>query len=132
MKLLRQSTTQDENLHYLYILRTALGACTPDQQRQWFTALNDAAKYPGGRGLPGFIESMRTDAIATLSADDKKTLAGLLKPPGPATDEPLPVRELVREWKLHDFEDAALGKDCLLYTSPSPRDKRQSRMPSSA
>ena len=111
MKLLRQSTTQDENLHYLYILRAALGACTLDQQRQWFTALNDAAKYPGGRGLPGFIESMRTDAIATLSADQKKTLAGLLKPPGPATDEPLPVRELVREWKLQDFEDAALGKD---------------------
>ena len=27
---------------------------------------------------------------------------------------------------LHDYED------CLLYTSPSPRDKRQSRMPSSA
>ena len=26
----------------------------------------------------------------------------------------------------------ALGYDCLLYTSPSPRDKRQSRMPSSA
>ena len=24
------------------------------------------------------------------------------------------------------------GKTCLLYTSPSPRDKRQSRMPSSA
>ena len=29
-------------------------------------------------------------------------------------------------------ETAALYKDCLLYTSPSPRDKRQSRMPSSA
>ena len=26
----------------------------------------------------------------------------------------------------------AVGDDCLLYTSPSPRDKRQSRMPSSA
>ena len=25
-----------------------------------------------------------------------------------------------------------LVRDCLLYTSPSPRDKRQSRMPSSA
>ena len=25
-----------------------------------------------------------------------------------------------------------LAKSCLLYTSPSPRDKRQSRMPSSA
>ena len=28
--------------------------------------------------------------------------------------------------------DAILLKTCLLYTSPSPRDKRQSRMPSSA
>ena len=30
--------------------------------------------------------------------------------------------------------DSVIGmnKDCLLYTSPSPRDKRQSRMPSSA
>ena len=28
--------------------------------------------------------------------------------------------------------DDALGGPCLLYTSPSPRDKRQSRMPSSA
>ena len=27
---------------------------------------------------------------------------------------------------------AKLISDCLLYTSPSPRDKRQSRMPSSA
>ena len=28
--------------------------------------------------------------------------------------------------------ELSLCKDCLLYTSPSPRDKRQSRMPSSA
>ena len=30
------------------------------------------------------------------------------------------------------FELLSSGKTCLLYTSPSPRDKRQSRMPSSA
>ena len=29
-------------------------------------------------------------------------------------------------------EDSPRTKRCLLYTSPSPRDKRQSRMPSSA
>ena len=28
--------------------------------------------------------------------------------------------------------ESGSGKTCLLYTSPSPRDKRQSRMPSSA
>ena len=38
-------------------------------------------------------------------------------------------------WKT--FEDiverfSERNRDCLLYTSPSPRDKRQSRMPSSA
>ena len=30
------------------------------------------------------------------------------------------------------YDDRLLVKPCLLYTSPSPRDKRQSRMPSSA
>ena len=30
------------------------------------------------------------------------------------------------------ISDERLHNDCLLYTSPSPRDKRQSRMPSSA
>ena len=29
-------------------------------------------------------------------------------------------------------KEVGLSNDCLLYTSPSPRDKRQSRMPSSA
>ena len=39
-------------------------------------------------------------------------------------------------WDFEDIGDywtrADLNKICLLYTSPSPRDKRQSRMPSSA
>ena len=35
--------------------------------------------------------------------------------------------------KLHEVIRADVrGRSCLLYTSPSPRDKRQSRMPSSA
>ena len=33
---------------------------------------------------------------------------------------------------IDEFGASAPAKDCLLYTSPSPRDKRQSRMPSSA
>ena len=34
-------------------------------------------------------------------------------------------------WNLRDIGNVHI-KLCLLYTSPSPRDKRQSRMPSSA
>ena len=36
------------------------------------------------------------------------------------------VNNSLKQLNLRDL------KDCLLYTSPSPRDKRQSRMPSSA
>ena len=34
--------------------------------------------------------------------------------------------------EISDIAEITDGKVCLLYTSPSPRDKRQSRMPSSA
>ena len=35
-------------------------------------------------------------------------------------------------WAQWQHKQTMLINDCLLYTSPSPRDKRQSRMPSSA
>ena len=43
----------------------------------------------------------------------------------------LDLRELGHEAAVAHYE-SLLHEDCLLYTSPSPRDKRQSRMPSSA
>ena len=43
------------------------------------------------------------------------------------------VKKLVREEKgRYERKIAVKVESCLLYTSPSPRDKRQSRMPSSA
>ena len=46
----------------------------------------------------------------------------------------------IKNWFVHECnceilnitESPIKGPNCLLYTSPSPRDKRQSRMPSSA
>ena len=35
-------------------------------------------------------------------------------------------------WKYQKFSDFPYDKCCLLYTSPSPRDVEESRMPSSA
>ena len=43
------------------------------------------------------------------------------------------IADLVRAHEVHDiFMICVEPEVCLLYTSPSPRDKRQSRMPSSA
>ena len=41
------------------------------------------------------------------------------------------LMSVLNKWALFLY-DPILKNDCLLYTSPSPRDKRQSRMPSSA
>ena len=51
------------------------------------------------------------------------------------TFERVQFRELMvvkKNGRKSTFDRDKLSKSCLLYTSPSPRDKRQSRMPSSA
>ena len=49
-------------------------------------------------------------------------------------DERAAVADFLRagETEIATINDTAECSVCLLYTSPSPRDKRQSRMPSSA
>ena len=47
-------------------------------------------------------------------------------------DEWLYLQEEEVEVPYGPIDPKASDMDCLLYTSPSPRDKRQSRMPSSA
>ena len=46
-----------------------------------------------------------------------------------STNQILDVVDFIKNDEACEFRQIT---DCLLYTSPSPRDKRQSRMPSSA
>ena len=43
-----------------------------------------------------------------------------------------PSYAVMLDHSKHEILEVKLDNNCLLYTSPSPRDKRQSRMPSSA
>ena len=78
--------------------------------------------------------------IATQVDDSREQLRGKLaaqgERPGYAIDPYFYRSHLVHELELEHliFKSwiYALHSSCLLYTSPSPRDKRQSRMPSSA
>ena len=61
---------------------------------------------------------------------ERAAVRALAVPPGHTPPEvPDPA---LAEFGQRLFFDRRLSGDCLLYTSPSPRDKRQSRMPSSA
>ena len=42
------------------------------------------------------------------------------------------IARVLPDGEKNSFEEEGYANPCLLYTSPSPRDKRQSRMPSSA
>ena len=60
-----------------------------------------------------------------------------LPKPGAAIDKCCPVREMYSNDALYNaayakWQNDKLSNDCLLYTSPSPRDRTRSRMPSSA
>ena len=62
-----------------------------------------------------------------------ETLEGLLKHNGPVEDTDL-VNKLIglKTFKRKINFKTYPSLDCLLYTSPSPRDRTRSRMPSSA
>ena len=49
-----------------------------------------------------------------------------------ANKELNPVQELIQNVSVPFPQARAMPKSCLLYTSPSPRDAHESRMPSSA
>ena len=67
------------------------------------------------------IEEVKDESVVETEAPKEET----------STTEQEPVKQETEEKKQDEnLEDYSKG--CLLYTSPSPRDKRQSRMPSSA
>ena len=63
--------------------------------------------------------------------DENISIATLLKE---LDDEAYNIATLFKGWTIYDIlaHLHLWNIACLLYTSPSPRDKRQSRMPSSA
>ena len=103
ISLMQASEPGPDRVHYLHILRSARNGWTPQTRRMYFTALNDATRFPGGRGLPGFLETIRADALATLTDDERENLADLLAAPTDGPDEPLPARPFVRKWALADL-----------------------------
>ena len=90
-------------------------------------APDDAGLDNDGPGLADFLPDTSNGYIA-------KAGAPLENPAGQA--DPVAVEDALKS--VHDPEipvniyDLGLIYDCLLYTSPSPRDAHESRMPSSA
>ena len=75
-------------------------------------------KFLGGMGLSFMLPNL--EALGNIKSDVKR-FAAVYVPNGIN----------MHHW-TPDYQGDLIDLPCLLYTSPSPRDKRQSRMPSSA
>ena len=93
--------------------------------------------HAGGRGKAGGVKILNTIEELTVAAKELlgKTLVTHQTGPEGREVKRLYVEEssnIDKEFYLSCLVDRASSKICLLYTSPSPRDRLLSRMPSSA
>lgn len=105
MELLRRSDADPrQQLHYLFVLRSARTGWTDSLRRLYFRRLRDAELFEGGAGMPEFLTRIRNEAVETLGDAERTSLAALLE----AEDRPLqpigPPRPLVRRWTLQELE----------------------------
>ncbi len=110
---LKNAPGQEEQMEYarsLRMLKTGWTTALRTDQFNWFLR---AANYRGGASFEKFIEFIRNDAEASLSADEKTALAELLakkpvkKSPLEALAEAFAGRTQVKEWKLDELAAAA-------------------------
>ena len=97
--------------------RLSLDEATPDDVRT-------ASQETIGRLEGEYLDKVyAAHAVFEEKIRLENELAAMVKPERPTAD---------LQWDLEFLVDAELPFSCLLYTSPSPRDRTRSRMPSSA
>jgi putative heme-binding domain-containing protein len=98
------SSRQEERLMGLLVLRHVKEGWTLAARRDYFTALNDAAQFVGGDGMPRFLATLREEASATLTDKERQELAAVSEPRvEPEPDQAAPQRPVVKAWALDDL-----------------------------
>jgi putative heme-binding domain-containing protein len=75
------NTPEIQKIHYAFALRTMRYGWTLEQRQKYFDWINGALTRSGGASYQGFINNIKNEAIANLSAAEKKALAATTAPP---------------------------------------------------
>jgi putative heme-binding domain-containing protein len=107
VNLLVNGKNQEDQIMLAYCLRPLRTGWTPDLREKYFQWFLDAGKYRGGNSFRGFLQNMRTEAIATLADAEKEKYAVLTNQPIEPIAQKLPeeTRAIVKNWELGDFND---------------------------
>jgi putative heme-binding domain-containing protein len=105
MKLLAAAQTQEDQLHYVLVLRTVAHLLNPEQRRAYFGWLNLAEeKYRGGASFKKFVQRIREDAAGKLTAADREQLQDVIE--GRQKVEAVKLettRQFVHNWQMEDL-----------------------------
>lgn len=96
LKLMTESPSQEEQIHYAMILRNLKSGWTMDQRRTYFSWFVQAQKYKGGASFKGFIQNFKKDAVALLSDSEKNALEKVLS--GEATENVAVAYDMSRKF----------------------------------
>lgn len=78
LALLAKAPSQEEQIDYVFALRTVKHGWTRKQRADYFNWFHKAATFRGGNSFHGFLRNIRTDAIKSLSAEEHAALKDLL------------------------------------------------------
>ena len=107
MPLILQAKTQEERLHYLFVLRSIRRGWTLDKRRTYFRWLSEPGSFSGAQSAPIMVKNIEADARQTLSEEEQSQLTeffAALKHSSSAAAA-TSLRPFVRDWKLEELVD---------------------------
>ena len=116
----------------------SMTACTSPRGQQRIDVIIPDVSFNEAMALIYATTGTEDGVVTSSQLQSVRGAERILRAVGHAEYEAIAWEEVVQSLERDSFPGPAfmlfiaLGSICLLYTSPSPRDKRQSRMPSSA
>jgi putative heme-binding domain-containing protein len=108
IELLNSSSAQEEQMHFLYVLRNVREGWSPQDRDAYFAGLSRAQHYLGGAGMSDFLDRIRAEAVATLDPFERQRLGGLIDGQAPAEETVRSgPRQVVRQWTVDQLWDEA-------------------------
>jgi putative heme-binding domain-containing protein len=102
--LLDKALTQEDQIDYAKALRVLDVGWTPPLRKQFAEWISKAGDYKGGNSFRGFINNIKRDTLARMSASEKSELEPLMAPkPAATSTEPVVSRPFVKNWTLEEL-----------------------------
>ncbi|MCO6457875.1 MAG: c-type cytochrome [Pirellulaceae bacterium] len=96
-----------QNIHYAFALRNMRYGWTLEQRQAYFAWFQQALARSGGASYEGFINNIRTEALANVSPAERQALEAQSAPPPLKLDDLPKAQGPGREWKLDELLAAA-------------------------